>query len=173
LVQPTALLVNASANLSSTKPNSTRAVPPALYKVGLGDVLDVRLSNLATRESTLFTVLKNGTLEYPLVGSPISVLGMTTDEIANVLSREIKVINSARVTVSVRDYASHAVIVNGLVDNPGRKVLRREAMPLFAVLAEALVRPEATMATITRSGKDGQLLSLKDDRALTTLVQSG
>ena len=43
--------------------------------------------------------------------------------------KEIKVINSARVTVSVRDYASHAVIVSGLVDNPGRKVLRRDATP--------------------------------------------
>jgi protein involved in polysaccharide export with SLBB domain len=178
LVQPTSL------STASAKPDSANSNPRALsparspvatstYNVGIGDVLDVRLSNASARESTLFTVMKNGTLEYPLLNGPVSVAGLTTDEISRVLSSEIKVIKAPRVTVTVRDYASHAVVIGGLVDSPGRKVLRREAMPLFAVLAEALVRPEATAVTILRNGKEGEALSLKDDQAMATLVAPG
>ena len=178
LVQPTSLSaapVKAdSANAISRALSSTRSpVATSTYNVGIGDVLDVRLSNASTRESTLFTVMKNGTLEYPLLNGPVSVTGLTTDEISRLLSSEIKVIKSPRVTVTVRDYASHSVVIGGLVDSPGRKVLRREAMPLFAVLAEALVRPEATAATILRNGKEGEALSLKDEQAMATLVAPG
>jgi protein involved in polysaccharide export with SLBB domain len=146
--------------------------PTAMYAVGIGDVLDVRLANLPTKESTLFTVMRNGVLEYPLLNGPLAVAGLTTDEIARLLSNEIKVINAARVTVSVRDYASHGVVVSGLVDSPGRKTLRREAMPLYAVLAEALPRPEATIATLARGGKE-QTISIKNEQAMTTLVLPG
>lgn len=176
LVQPTSLV---SAPVKTDNANSRAVsagrplVPTAIYNVGVGDVLDVRLSNISTRESTLFTVMKNGMLEYPLLNGPVSVVGLSTDEISRLLSSEIKVIKTPRVTVTVRDYASHAVVIGGLVDSPGRKILRREAMPLFAVLAESLVRPEATAATILRNGKEGEALSLKDDQAMATLVMPG
>jgi protein involved in polysaccharide export with SLBB domain len=62
----------------------------------------------SNRESTLFTVMKNGMLEYPLLNGPVSVVGLSTDEISRLLSSEIKVIKTPRVTVTVRDYASHA-----------------------------------------------------------------
>jgi protein involved in polysaccharide export with SLBB domain len=181
--QPVKKLVQTtSMSTAPAKPDSAnaRALPLArspvatsTYNVGIGDVLDVRLSNGSTRESTLFTVMKNGTLEYPLLNRPVSVAGLTTDDISRLLNSEIKVIKAPRVTVTVRDYASHAVVIGGLVDSPGRKVLRREAMPLFAVIAEALVRPEATAATILRNGKEGEALSLKDDQAMATLVAPG
>lgn len=144
----------------------------AVYRVGVGDVLDIRVVNMPTRESTLFTVLKGGMVEHPLIRGPIQVSGLTTDEIARRLSSEIKVIAGARATVSVRDYASHAVVVSGLVDSPGRKILRREAMPLYAVLAEALPRPEASLATLVRAGKEESLL-LSDEQAMSTLVLPG
>src|SRR5438067_5871524 len=38
----------------------------ALYRVGVGDVLDIRMVNAVTRDSTLFTVLRGGVVEYPL-----------------------------------------------------------------------------------------------------------
>jgi protein involved in polysaccharide export with SLBB domain len=148
------------------------AAPTVVYNVGVGDVLDIRLSNLPTRESTLYTVLKSGQLEYPLLNSPLSVAGMTTDEIAKLLSNEIKVIKSARVSVSVRDYASHSIVITGLIDSPGKKTLRREALPLFAVVAEALPRPEASLVTIVRNG-NSQTISVTDEPAMATLVLPG
>jgi protein involved in polysaccharide export with SLBB domain len=146
---------------------------PASYDVGIGDVLDIRLLNTPTRESTLFTVLKNGTIEYPLVAAPINVAGMTTDEVASTLTAQIRVIKAPRINVTVRDYASHAVLISGLVDNPGRLALRREAMPLYAVLAQASVRTEATTVTILHQGKEGPALSLHDEQAMAALISSG
>jgi len=173
LIQTTSLVVDSRAAITKSLSAAKALSSTGVYKVGIGDVLDVRLSSVPTRESTLFTVMKNGTLEYPLLNGPVSVAGLTADEVANLLNKEIKVIRGARVAVSVRDYASHAVVISGLVDSPGRKVLRREAMPLYAVLAEAMVRPEATMATIVRNGKEGEPLSLNDEQALGTLIQAG
>lgn len=177
LVQQTALVSEAASpvagNASSPKPLATRSpAPTVVYHVGIGDVLDIRLSNLPTRESTLFTVLKNGSLEYPLLSGPLAVAGMTTDEIAKLLTNEIKVIKTARVSVSVRDYASHTVVITGLVDSPGRKIMRLEAMPLFVVLAEALPRPEASLATLVRSG-NSQTISLSNEQAMAILVLPG
>ncbi len=176
-VQPTMLVSDAKARVASaTRPLTTpkTALPlTSIYNVGIGDVLDVHLANLPTRGSTLFTVMKDGTLEYPLVSGPLSVAGLTTDEIANLLSAQIKVISSAQVSVTVRDFASHAVVVSGLVDSPGRKTLRRDAMPLYTVLAQSLVRPEATIATITRGGKESEPINLKDEQEMSKLVVAG
>jgi len=177
LVQQTSLATGAAptsiaGNTSSSKLLVSRAAPTVVYQVGIGDVLDIRLSNLPTRESTLFTVLKNGALEYPLLSGPLAVAGMTTDEIARLMSNEIRVIKSARVSVTVRDYASHSVVITGLVDSPGRKIMRREAMPLFAILATALPRPEASLATLVRNGTN-QTIQLSNDQAMSTLVLPG
>ena len=181
LVQTTAIITEVKpAPNSALRSNSSARTPTPLrvplaatvYHVGIGDVLDIRLANLPTRESTLFTVLKNGVLEYPLLNGPISVAGLSTEEIASLLMTEIKVIRAARVSVTVRDYASHSVVVTGLVDSPGRKVLRREAMPLYAVLAEALPRPEATVASLVRAGKT-ETIALDNEQSMSMLVMSG
>jgi protein involved in polysaccharide export with SLBB domain len=173
-IKPAVLPANPSpAGGKSTVAVASTAAVAASYDVGIGDVLDIRLSDTPTRESTLFTVLKNGTIEYPLVAAPITVAGMTTDEIARTLTAQIRVIKSPRIIVSVRDYASHAVVISGLVENPGRQSLRREAMPLYAMLAQASVRPEATTVTILHNGNEGPALSLRDEQAMTVLISSG
>jgi len=187
LIQPTAMIteapsvrliappVNASAHSNNTSRASSPSRAPAattLYRVGVGDVLDIRLANMPTRESTLFTVLNPGVVEYPLLSGPLSVDGLTTEEIAALLSREIKVIDHPKATVAVRDYASHAVTITGMVDSPGRKVLRREAMPLYTVLADALARPDANTVTIIRGGKN-ESLSIANEQSMSTLVIAG
>jgi protein involved in polysaccharide export with SLBB domain len=88
------------------------------------------------------------------------------------LSAEIKVIQNPRPSVSVRDYASHFVLMTGAIDNPGRKVLRREAMPLFTLLAEALPRSDAATVTVVRNGRETNL-SLSRNDELSMLVMSG
>jgi polysaccharide export outer membrane protein len=173
LVQPTMLKVNAPNTSARAASSPVSSAPAPLYSVGPGDVLDIRLSNSPSRESTLFTVFQNGSIDYPLLDGPLVVAGMTTDEIARMLSTQIKVIKAPKVSVSVRDYTSHTIVISGLVDNPGTKILRRQVMPLYALLAEASVRPEATTVTIVRNGKEGTPLSLKDEQAMATLISSG
>ena len=175
LVKPTTLAVNSAGSARETlAPAVTNPAANAttIYRVGIGDVLDIRLANLATRESTLFTVLKNGAIEFPLLEKPLVVAGLTPDEIARRLNAEVKVIQNARASVSVRDYASHSIVITGAVDNPGQKILRREAMPLFAILAEALPRVEATTATISRNGKETSV-ALSNNDQMAALVMPG
>src|SRR5207244_3762181 len=64
LIQKTALVTPSSfAPVISVPAPATST----LYRVGVGDVLDIRLASMPTRESTLFTVLRNGTIEFPLL----------------------------------------------------------------------------------------------------------
>lgn len=164
--------VTDSAKKTPAKVSVTSA-STQVYRVGPGDVLDIQLSNYPSRNSTLFTVLPDGFLEYPLAGNSIVVRGMTTGEIATLLQQRIKIFDNPKVKVDVRDYASHAVTIIGFVSAPGTKILRREAMPLYTMLAEALVLPDAARATITRQGAPPINVDLKDARLSATLVVPG
>lgn len=144
-----------------------------LYRIGVRDVLDIQLPQSPTRHSTLFTVLDNGTVDYPLAGGPIVVVGLTSSEVADRLKQKIKVLKNPVVAVKVRDYASHTVTVNGFVAAPGVKILRREAVPLYVLLAEAMVLPEASRVTVTRNGKITQTINLADAQAGNTLILPG
>jgi protein involved in polysaccharide export with SLBB domain len=170
LVAPTPLATISAASTAST---SNAPLPTSIYRIGVGDVLDIRLLNASSRESTLFTVMSGGLLEYPLAGAPLQVAGMTTDEVAARLAASVKVYDNPRFVVNVREYTSHSVIVTGLVGNPGARALRREAMPLYVVLAEAQPNPEAARASIMRTGAQSMMIDLADSTATSTLVQSG
>src|SRR6185503_7490529 len=61
-----------------------------VYRVGVGDILDIRLPNSSNNRSTLFTVVDDGVIDLPLAGGVISVAGLTPDEIQNVISAELK-----------------------------------------------------------------------------------
>jgi protein involved in polysaccharide export with SLBB domain len=164
--------VGPNLNLNANATNTTNAAASQIYRVGVGDVLDIQLQNNASPESTLFTVLSGGMLEYPLAGSPLQVSGMTTSEIATTLRTKIKLLEDPTVVVNVRDYASHAVTISGFVAAPGTKTLRREAVPLYALLAESLVLADASRATVTRAS--GTIsIDLNDPNLSATLVLPG
>ena len=165
----------AAESSKKIEPNSSAAInaPTQLYRVGVRDVLDIQLDELAGKGSTLFTVQLAGMLDYPLAGSPFPVAGMTTTEIASVLRQRIKIFDKPTIAVTVRDYASHIVSISGLIAAPGTKVLRREAVPLYTLLAEASVLPEASRAIITRQGRFPIVADLKDANMSATLIIAG
>ena len=156
---------------------SASAQQTEIYRVGIGDVLDVRLLNSATNNSsTLFTVLANGVIELPIAGGAIKVAGLTTEEIQRRIVAELKrraVEENAKVSVGVRQYASHAVTVTGLVIHPGTRFLRREEVPLYVVLAESQLRNDGQRVLLLRAGGPSQTLDVRDPAALNTLIQSG
>lgn len=152
-------------------------LPSSIYRVGVGDMLDIRLVNGTGHDSTLYTILTGGLLDYPLAGDPVSVAGLTTEEVGTRLAAELKrrgIYDRAQFQISVRDYASHTVMVSGLVDQPGAKVLRREAVPLYVVLADALPRADAGRAVIiSRANGTSRTIDLGDPAALNELVAAG
>lgn len=160
---------------TDTAPNSEQALT-AIYKVGAGDVLDVRLLNSTVPRSTLYTVMDGGLIDFPVAGGPILVAGFTTEEIQSRIATELKrraVEINSQVSVGVRQYTSHAVIVTGLVANPGTRFLRREAIPLYVLMAEVQPRLDAGRITILRAGVEARTFDLSDSSALGTLIQQG
>ena len=147
-----------------------------IYRVGAGDVLDIRLLNAANRNSTLFTVDGSGVIDLPVAGGSISVGGLTTEEIQKRIAAELKrraVEENAKVSVGVRQYLSHSVTVTGLVVHPGTRFLRRERVPLYVVLAESQLRNDGGRVTILREGSAGEPHDLSDPSTMNLIVQPG
>ena len=125
-----------------------------IYRVGPNDVLDIHLSESHSALSTLFTVTPSGLLEHPMLPEPLLVAGSTPDEIGAKIQTELNKAGStenSQVIVGVRDYASHSILVSGLVKDPGTRFLRREAIPLYVAVADAQPLPEAATVTVVRS----------------------
>jgi protein involved in polysaccharide export with SLBB domain len=156
-------------------PNSSEST--MIYFVGVGDVLDIRISGSPSDKSTLFTVTSHGRLEHPLLPRPLNVLGLTTDAIRTKIEGELKgkaINEKPDVLVAVREYVSHTIIVSGLVRNPGTKILRREALPLYVVLAEAQPVAEAERASVISKGSaEITTVELADPKAMSLAVRSG
>ena len=125
-----------------------------IYRVGPSDVLDIRINDASSPQSTLFTITSTGFLEHPLLTEPMQVRGLTVDEISARLESDLKrraLNDNPKVSVGVRDYASHTILVSGLVKDAGTKILRREAIPLYVVVADAQPLPEAARVTVVRN----------------------
>src|SRR5215218_2730725 len=80
--QETAGILNIknSVNDSSATPGTERPLTD-IYRIGVGDVLDIRLPNSASNRSTLFTVVEDGVIDLPIAGGTIPVAGLTPEEI--------------------------------------------------------------------------------------------
>ena len=146
-----------------------------IYRIGVGDVLDIRVLNSVTSRSTLYSVLEGGLIEYPVAGGPMLVGGLTTDEVQTALAAELKrraVEDDARITVGIRQYSSHTVRITGLVNNPGTRFLRREAVPLYVIMAESQARQDAGRVVVMRSGNE-VVLDLGEPASLNYLIKSG
>src|SRR6267142_2826512 len=80
----------ATANDIGVETSNVRNELTRIYKIGVGDVLDVRITGVTNRDSTLFTVSSSGLLEYPILQQPVRVLGLTTTEISETIGAELK-----------------------------------------------------------------------------------
>lgn len=112
-----------------------------------------------------------------MLAEPILVTGLTAAEIATKMETELAkraLIENAKVTVGVRDYASHSVLVSGLVKDPGTKFLRREAIPLYVIVADAQPLPEAAKVTVVRNEPSKIFeIDLTQPADMNLLVRSG
>jgi len=147
-----------------------------IYRVGPNDVLDIRINESAS-QSTLFTITASGLLEHPMLSEPLPAGGLTTDEISSRIETEIKrraLMENPKVSVGVRDYASHTILVSGLVKDSGTKILRREAIPLYVVVADAQPLPEAARVTVLRNESNQTFdVELTESSEMNLLVRPG
>lgn len=148
-----------------------------IYHVGPNDVLDIRLHDIQSPQSTLFTVTSSGFLEHPMLVEPLPVRGLSVEEIGKRIENDLKkraLSADPKVVVGVRDYASHSILVSGLVKESGTKFLRREAVPLYVVVADAQPLPEAVTITVVRNEPNETFqIDLAQPANMDFLVRSG
>src|SRR6185295_15828833 len=107
-------------------------------------------------------ITASGLLEHPMLSEPLPAGGLTTDEIGSRIESEIKrraLMENPKVSVGVRDYASHMILVSGLVKDSCTKILRREAIPLYVVVADAQPLREAARVTVVRGSDSNQIFN--------------
>lgn len=145
----------------------------SVYRVGTGDVLVIEIKNAGAAPS-YYTVQNDGTIDFPLAGENVVVSGQTVDEIEDSLTAAIKLYEAPEVSVKIREYVSHGVLVNGLVDVPGFHQIQRDAVPLYVLRAAAVVSPRASGVTIKRE-KDSKIESflLANTNADGVLIYAG
>lgn len=148
--------------------------PTEVYRVGPGDVLDVRVLSGGESKTTSFKVTPTGLLDFPLTTEPLPVAGLTTDTIAARLAAELRRRDSGsntEIVVGVREYVSHAIIVSGLVRDPGTKILQREGVPLYVITAHAQPLPGAGQAlVVSRATGQSTEVDLADAQTLSSLL---
>lgn len=155
------------AEPAATKPASS------IYRIGIGDVVFVNLKNSA-QGSGYYTVREDGAIDYPLAGPVVQIANRTTGEVAAMLRSSIKLFANPQVEVKVHHYLSRSFTVEGLANNPGEKILRREAMPVFAIRAESEVQREANKVRIARAKSDAfEEYALSDAATDNVLIMAG
>jgi protein involved in polysaccharide export with SLBB domain len=147
--------------------------PTEIYKVGVADILFINLQNAPANSSNYFTVLNDGTIDYPLAGQMVSVIGKTSEEIEDSLKEKIKLVENPQISVRVRERASHSITVLGLVEKPGEKFLLREAMPLYYVRAEAVVQSKSNLALIKHVNSGSETIDLNEPKNDNVLIFPG
>ena len=191
--EPVAEPVSISVKAPSKPETTAAAAPPApevnaaaaneeailtrIYRIGPSDVLDIRVNDNAAPQSTLFSVTPSGFIEHPMLAEPMQASGLTVDEFSSNFENELKrraVIENPKVSVGVRDYASHTILVSGLVKDSGTKILRREAIPLYVVVADAQPLPEAARVTVLRNESNATFeIELGQTKDMSLLVRPG
>lgn len=167
-------LSSAPTSPAMSKP-ATDPAPTKVYRVGPGDILDVRLTDAASSQSTLFTVTPAGLLAHPDLSAPLPCAGFTVEEIRARIEYDLKRRPSTKtpnVSVAVNEYVSHTILVSGLVKEPGAKILKREAIPLYVVVADAQPLPEAERVTVLRNeSNESYVIDLLEPSQMNMLVR--
>jgi len=140
-----AMVVSAQAPASKTQksPNAQSAasqpiatntgptVPPATetddrYRIGPGDVLDIRIFNRANLSRDAVRVEGNGMIRMPLIDGEIQAACKTEGELAReIAGRYTKFYRNPQVDVFIKEYRSKQVSIIGAVNEQSRFELQR------------------------------------------------
>ena len=158
-----ATLLAAFASPARAQADSASATPPAEYRIGRGDDLELRF--FYTPElNTRATVRSDGRISIPLAGEVV-VEGRTVAELAALVERLLEPqVRRAQVAINVQGSATQRIFVGGEVGRPGVQVLSGPMTALQAVMVAEGVRDTAQPSkalVLRRAGAGGrQVLKL-------------
>lgn len=98
----------------------------ARYRIGPGDVLDIRILNRPNLSRDAVRVEGNGMIRMPLVDTEIQAACKTEGELAKeIAARYLKFYRKPQVDVFIKEYRSVTVSIIGFVNEQGRFQLQR------------------------------------------------
>ncbi len=108
----------------TTLPSRLTSKDDKSYRIGIGDLLDVRVLN-HPEMSRKMRVEGGGTIRVPMAGD-ISATCLTESQLSQIITEKFrKWIKEPYVDVFIEEYSSQPVAVIGAVDKPGRFQLQR------------------------------------------------
>lgn len=115
----------ATAQLTGNGP-ATASDNDARYRIGPGDVLDIRVFNRANLSREAVRVEGNGMIRMPLIDREILAACQTEGELAKeITTRYTKFYRNPQVDVFIKEYHSKQVAIIGAVNDQGRFELQR------------------------------------------------
>src|ERR1043165_4345945 len=107
-------------------PVSAQQSPDDRYRIGPGDVLDIRIYNRPQLSREAVRVEGNGMIRMPLIESEIQAACATQGELAKEIStRYAKYYKNLQVDVFIKEYHSRQVAIIGAVNDQSRFELQR------------------------------------------------
>lgn len=127
LVRPKAVTTAPASRLTNrTSTITSPRAAPERYRIGPGDVLEVRLYKLPDLSRESLRVEETGTIRMPLINEEIQAACRTENELAkDIASRYLALMRNPQVDVFIKEYNSRPVAVIGAVNTPGRFQLQR------------------------------------------------
>src|SRR5919106_1420342 len=107
-------------------PLTAQAQQDDRYRIGPGDVLDVRIYNRPQLSRDAVRVEGNGLIRMPLIDTEIQAACLTEGELAKeIATRYAKYYRNLQVDIFVREYHSRQVAIIGAVNDQSRFELQR------------------------------------------------
>lgn len=113
---------------SSARPAAiSSASPDDRYRIGPGDVLDIRVIRAPELSREAVRVDQSGMIRIPMIDEDIRAACLTEGELAKEIARRYKLYkNDPKVDVFVKEYQSQPVALIGAVNEPGQFKLQRK-----------------------------------------------
>jgi polysaccharide export outer membrane protein len=171
--------VTAGAQIASPMPTPSpfmaarAAGPNEHYRIGSGDIIDVKVLNKPQFNREGVRVNPAGTIRMPLIKDDIRARCRTEAELEAVITELLKeYIRDPQVTVQIREYQSEPVAVLGAVRTPSRFLLQRRVR-LLELLTFANGPLESAGRTIQIVHSDSLICKPDSDNSETSIEESG
>jgi len=166
---------NSSAKTSTTNaPATMKRTSDDRYRIGPGDVLDIRYFNRPTLSREAVRVEGNGMIRMPLIDTEIQAACKTEGELAREIAEKYKKFyRNPQVDVFVKEYHSKPVAIIGAVNEQSRFELQRR-IRLLELLTYAKGPSDKAGQTINIVHSPPSLICQNDgppdDEAITAFV---
>ncbi len=146
------------------------AQPPAAYRLGSGDVVQLNVLQQPTLDRSL-TVRPDGTAVVPLVGE-VSMSGLTLREAEQLVLEKLRLFNReiSDVSLTVMQYNALRVYILGSVANPGSYTFEAEPSLWDVVRAAGGPAPDAnlTQVRVVAEGTGATMSAVHDISGILT-----